>query len=195
MKKIKANVIKFWYLYLICLIIFPLLSSYVVELINKPRNEETISIFIGSCSSSSKELVDKLSQKKPSYLREINVRNYVYYGEDFSYFYSSFGKSEADLIILPESKINNETCAYYYAKLDPALFPNESFYFINENKECYGLLLHKKEEENSSLISYKDDTHDENYYAFFNRNSLHIGALNDSNWDTALSFYNIIKKG
>ena len=94
MKKIKANVIKFWYLYLICLIIFPLLSSYAVELINKPRNEETISIFIGSCSSSSKELVDKLSQKKPSYLREINVRNYVYYGEDFSYFFVHLAKAK-----------------------------------------------------------------------------------------------------
>lgn len=193
MKKIKSNISKFWYLYLVCLVVFPFISIYVVDVINKPRNEETISIFIGSCSSDSKELVNKLNENKPSYLREINVRNYVYYEDSFPSLYNSFGKNESDLIILPESKILDDTCMYYYAKLDESLFPNESFYFAGEDKACYGLLLHKKETNNDDLITYKDDDHDENYYAFFNKNSLHIGLVNGSNWNTALDFYNIIK--
>ncbi|HBB04994.1 MAG TPA: hypothetical protein DCZ41_00080 [Firmicutes bacterium] len=176
MKRLQTNFQKWWYLYLATLILLPCLSWYLAYMVNLPRNEETFSIFIGSCSTSVTNLYKAFNEKKPDYVRETKIRSYLYYEETFEQYYSISGKSASDVVILPESKIVSETVLYYYEKLD-SLFPvsEEETYFVPEEETSpYGLRIHQKEEVSNALIAYSDKTHDEDYYIFFKKGSYHL---------------------
>lgn len=176
MKTLRNNLHKWWYLYLISLVLLPFLSWYLVHTINLPRNEETFSVFIASCDTSTSALRFAFEKKKPSYLRETTIRSYVYFENSFQQYYSISGKNGSDVVILPESKIVSETVIYYYEKLD-SLFPiaEKETYFIPKGMSSpYGIRIHSKEEKENNLIAYSDDTHNEDYYIFFKKGSCHL---------------------
>ncbi len=193
MNRIFAKIKSWWYLYLIALVALPLGTCYLTYLVNLPRNEETITLFIASCQSSTKGLYEELMKNRPDYLREINIRSYVYYEDTFSTYYSYFGRGDADIVILPESKIASASVTSYYKKWSEDMIDSSSAYYsVESGLDVYGKLIHKKGEDNS-YISYKDDEHDENYYLFYGKNSLHLGPLSNSKWNTALLFAKILE--
>lgn len=176
MKKLRSNFQKWWYLYLVSLLLLPFLSWYLLHFVNLPRNEETFSVFIASCGTSVNSLYKAFNEKKPDYLRETKIRSYLYYEKSFDEYYSISGKNASDVIILPESKVADETVLYYYEKLDN-LFPvvEEETYFVPKDETSpYGLRIHSKEDTSSPLIAYSDETHNEDYYVFFKKGSYHL---------------------
>lgn len=176
MKTLRSNLHKWWYLYLISLILLPFLSWYLAHTINLPRNEETFSVFVASCGTSTSALRAAFKKKKPSYIRETTIRSYVYFDHSFQQYYSISGKNASDVVILPESKIVDETVIYYYEKLD-FLFPisEQETYFVPEDMSSpYGLRIHTKGKTSNNLIAYNDDTHNEDYYIFFKKGSSHL---------------------
>ncbi len=193
MNKFFGKIKEWWYLYLAFLILIPIGVSYLTYVVNLPRNEETISIFIASCSTNVKELRAELEEEKPQYLRQISIKSYVYDDKDFSQYYNYFGCQDVDIVVLPESKISSGTVLSNYKKLDASLESDAaSYYYPEGSSSAYGKLIHKKGEENG-LITYKDDNHDEDYYLFYGKNSLHLGEMSGTNWNTALTFAEIIE--
>lgn len=109
----KKALTKYWPIYAVTLIATPILSYAIVEQIQKPKNEETISIFVGSCSADARYLKEKLNGNKPSYLLEINLYSYSYIDSTFNTYYQANGKMDVDLVILPESKIDDASLITY----------------------------------------------------------------------------------
>lgn len=191
MSKFSANIKKWWYLYLIALLVLPAGCYYLTHLVNLPRSQETITIFIASTNVSTKGLYEALEEAKPTYLREIVIRSYVYYEDSFSTYYSYFGGSDCDIVILPQSKIDASKVASSYKKWSDDLVDPSQDYFSYENA-IYGKKIHSKGEENG-YIAYKDEERDEDYYLFYGKDSIHLGSLSSSSYDTALLFTNIIE--
>ena len=192
MNKVFKRIKEWWYLYLVALILLPIGVSYLTYMINLPRNEETISIFIASCGSDVKKLREALEKEKPQYLRQISIKSYVYSDHDFSTYYNYFGCQDVDIVVLPESKISSDVVLSNYKKLETDLDSGATYYYPEGASSPYGKRIHKQGEENG-LITYKDETHDEDYYLFYGKDSLHLGAMSDTKWDTALTFAKIIE--
>ena len=106
-----------------------------------------------------------------------------------------YGTDNSDIVILPKSKINDATVMRYYASFSEEFIStyidNPSFYEVEDDNRLYGILVHQAGEENY-LIDYKSEEYDDDYYAFFVKNSVHIGKLNHSSFVTALNFVDII---
>ena len=189
----KKALTKYWPIYVAAAIAMPVLSYVIVEQIQKPKNEETISIFVGSCNADARYLKEKLNSNKPSYLLEINLYSYSYVDSTFSTYYQANGKMDVDLVILPESKIDDASLITYYSPLDESHFSTND-YLSKDSKTHFGILVREKGEANS-LLTFSDDSHDENYYAFFGKSSKHGGSITNSQYDTSLIFISLIKEG
>lgn len=189
----KQAVTRYWPVYVLALIAMPLLSCFAIEQIHKPKNEETITVFVASCSADGRNLKQRLSSGKPSYLLEINLYSYSYLDSTFSAYYKASGKMGADLIILPESEIDDGSLISYYSPLDESHSASDD-YRCKESQTHYGILVRKSGEENP-LLAFSDETHDENYYAFFGKSSIHGGSITGSQYETSLLFLSLMKGG
>ncbi len=189
----KKALTKYWPIYVLAAIAMPIISYAIVEQIQKPKNEETISIFVGSCSADARYLKEKLNNNKPPYLLEINLYSYSYVDSTFSTYYQANGKMEVDLVILPESKIDDSSLITYYSPLDESHFSSDD-YLSKDSQTHFGILIRTKGEMNS-LLTFADDSHDENYYAFFGKSSKHGGSITNSQYETSLNFISLIKEG
>ena len=189
----KKALTKYWPIYVAAAIAMPFLSYVVVEQIQKPKNEETISIFVASCSADARYLKEKLNDNKPSYLLEINLYSYSYTEATFNTYYQANGKMDVDLVILPESKIDDTSLITYYSPLDESHY-SSSDYLSKDSQTHFGILVREKGETNT-LLTFVDETNDENYYAFFGKSSKHGGSITSSQYDTSLQFISLIKGG
>lgn len=172
-------------------ILCPILSYALVSYIHQPRNEETITVFVGCCDSKAKQAKSLLEENKPSYLLEIQFYCYSYLDSSFSTYFAAIGRENADLVILPESQINDDTLLLHYLPLDTK--SDSSDYVSKKNGKHYGVMLRKKGEA-STILPYADETHDEDYYAFYAKGSLHAGELTSSSYDTSSLFISVLKE-
>lgn len=180
------TVLKKWYLYVIAIGLSIFGCSYYVNFINMPRNEQTISLFISSYTSDTSKVKKYLESKSPSYLREIDITNIQPDSSNLEYFFVNKGLNRADIFILHESLLTKELLENQFAMLDNDYLSN---YFSYESEATnHGIVVHKKDGEDHKLITFKKDgKDDQNFYLFFRINSLHIGKLNNSNYDTAIN--------
>ena len=197
MNKVIKNILHHWYLYVLASVSTTAVVVMTTNAINRPINEETISIFVGSCGSSNTKLYNKLLEDKPSYLRQIRINSAVYFNSDFGYLYTAFGKGESDLVIIPESVIVDDVVKYYYTPLNESYMNSKlgevTYYTPSDMDTPYGVLIRTKGDTSSNLIAYSNETHDENYYAFLNKKSFHAGENNSVDHDTSIKFIDIIK--
>ncbi|MBQ7995755.1 MAG: hypothetical protein IJ247_06065 [Bacilli bacterium] len=196
MKRFVSSLARIWYVYVIVTVAGILLIDYAFNVINKPRNEETITLFVVSEGNDLKELKEKLEDNKPNYLREINIYGVRRESNEFSTYFDVYGKANSDVVILPESKIEEDVVFNHYSPFSfdylNDYIDGLSTYRLEKNGLDYGVKIHSKGEDNG-LIEYKSEGFDEDYYAFFVNGSLHIGEMSDSEYTTAFSFINIIR--
>lgn len=195
MNNILYKIVEKWYLFIAWLIISCILCITAVDLAIKPKDEETISIFIGAYSVDINGLKNDLTEKSPNYLREVNVQAYSILDQYFAMYYQTYGTIKADIVIIPESKIRDDTAETTYAILDKNYLKNYSLssdlYYINGN--YLGIKIFDKElSKDNQFIKYTNDEIKEDYYAFIKCSSIHAGKLNDSEYDTALIFLEVI---
>ena len=187
MNRTLKAILKFWYVYLLLIAVSVVGTIYYCDFINMPRNEETISLFICNYSSNNEALFSFLKEKSPDYLREINITSVNPHSSDFDYYMVNKGLNKADIFLLSESRMGKDLLTKQFAELKSDVL---SSYFTYESEDLNrGVLYHKKGDSDSTLISIINDKYeDENYYLFYRVNSKHIKGLNDSKFDTALSF-------
>lgn len=196
MKTIKS-ILHHWYLYVISLVVAIFVIDYAVAIVDKPRNEETFTLFAATMSYDLSKVNKLLNENKPSYLRELNTCAAKYDEiEDFNRHFLLYGMDNSDIVILPEAIIEDSIVTMYYASFETTYlddFISEGTYYQSKkDNKYYGVLIHEKGEENT-IMTYKDEKHDENYYAFFPKTSKHIGKLNNVSWTTAFDFTEIIR--
>lgn len=151
--------------------------SWLFGLLTQVPEEEKISVFIGSRSPSF-EKYNELNEARPAYVRALEINVHMVTEPNFPTFLSVFGHGEADILILPESKLPDELPGALYAEISEecrSLLPHLGVF--ERDGKVYGLRVHDKETHDSliSCLDYGEGETEENYYLLFNRNSLHLG--------------------
>ena len=175
--KIKS-LLKYWYVYVLVTAASVVGTLYYCDLINRPKNEETINLFVASYTSKTEPLYNYLKDRKPDYLREINITMTNPKSADFGYFMVNKGLNRADIFILPESYLFDDLLNEQFALLKEDVVGPYFDYTTDESN--HGVLLHDVGDKDNDLIKFNDDRYeDERFYIFYRINSLHIKGLNE----------------
>ena len=187
MKKNK-HLWRYWYVYLLLIASSVIGTIYYCDFINRPKNEETINLFVASYTQKSEPLYDYFKEKAPDYLREINITLVNPKSADFGYFMVNKGLNKADIFILPESYLFDDLLNNQFVTLNEEVI--DSYFTYTTDSSNHGVLLHDVGNNDNNLLQFKSEQYtDEKFYIFYRVNSLHIGDLNSkSKVDTALLF-------
>lgn len=188
MKNKIKRLLRYWYVYLLLIASSVIGTIYYCDFINKPRNEETINLFVASYTQKSEPLYEYLKEKSPKYLREINITMTNPKSADFGYFMVNKGLNKADIFILPESYLFDDLLNNQFATLNEEII--NPYYTYSSDSSNHGVLLHNIGDKDNNLLQFKTEQYDdEKFYIFYRVNSLHIGNLNKkSKADTAFLF-------
>jgi len=174
-------------------------SCFAVDLIVKPRNEETFLFFSSSYSYNSDLLKTELTKNMPSYLRELNVNAYYVKDSYFDNYFSTVGLLSSDILICAKSIMTEELATRYFTALDPiyvsTLLGDVDYITFGQDNTPYGVRIHEKgkQEDSKHLITYYlDEKDDEDYYAFYRNGSLHLGELSSTKWTTSFDYTKVI---
>ena len=182
MKNLLHKIGKHAWVYLTWMLAVCVFWSWLFGILTRVPTEEKISIFIGSYSREFTQY-DELSASRPEYIREVDLNIHLITEQNFSAFLTAFGTEEADILILPESKLEQEVPQALYASISSeycAELPNLGLFEVND--KIYGLRIHDKNTHESliSCLDFGEADKEEDYYLLFNRKSLHLGDLSPS---------------
>ncbi|MGN0813416.1 MAG: hypothetical protein ACI4MQ_07910 [Candidatus Coproplasma sp.] len=182
MKNILHRIGKDIWAYIVCIFVVIMLWSWIFNIITKVKTEEKVSVFIATYTNKF-EKYEELNDTRPEYLRTVELNACSINDGIFSSYLSVYGYEIGDILILPESYLSKDNCAYYYAEISAtyqAAFENLGYY-TTENGKVYGIKIHDKDTHESVIdcISYGDEDKEQNYYLLFNRKSVHLSDLSD----------------
>lgn len=193
MNKILLALKKHWYVYLLAIIVATSLSIYWCNFVTRPVDEQTITLFIGSYSLDKEALSNKLNEVKPDYLKEINIVSVKTGSSDFGYYFVNNGLNKADIFVLPESYVTEDMMNKQFATLNSSYLT--TYFEYESDSSNHGINIHKVGQEDKEIFTFTEEGKtDENYYLFFRTNSIHIGEMSNSNFDTAIKFAKVIKE-
>lgn len=178
----KTHFIYKWYLYVFLLIVFIVLDILIISYIIKPKNNEKVTIFVGSSKVNNDLLEDKIYSLNDNNLKEVNILDYSPDDYYFGVSLTSAGVVNTDLIIVPLDKINESFAAQYCKRIDEMEFDvNYDFEFISYSSINYGIKVYSKDL-NISLfdkyITYNEEEYEYlEYGLFFNKDSVNLKDL------------------
>ena len=178
----KTHFIYKWYLYVFLLIVFIVLDILIISYIIKPKNNEKVTIFVGSSKVNNDLLEDKIYSLNDDNLKEVNILDYSPDDYYFGVSLTSAGVVNTDLIIVPLDKINESFAAQYCKRIDEMEFDiNYDFEFISYSSINYGIKVYSKDLNISLFEKYITYNEEENDYLeyglFFNKDSVNLKDL------------------
>ena len=189
-----------WYKYLIAFIVALFCWVIIIDIIVAPKKNERIEIFVGSYGVSNEinDVVDK-----PPYIEEFIFTDVKINESYYFVLFSSYASSEdVDAFIVKESQFR-ESDIQYYQKLNEndvkELLGIEEFFKVNN--DVYGIKVYDGQTKTGLLAEYiiYDDGESaaEDYYMFFSKYSIHLGGLNNSQYDGIIEFLKkfLLEKG
>lgn len=178
-KKRAKALISVWYIFVVWAVISVILWHWITDLLTRPSSDEKISVFVCSENCGQAELVEKLQAARPEYIVQLEFKWVSSSDPMFAVYYDAFAVDGGDLIILPESKLN-EYSYVDFLELDISAVEsvyNRSFdYYRTEDGKAYGIEIDVL----NSLGVQNQESSEQKYYLFFNKNSMHLGVLKDS---------------
>lgn len=178
----KTHFIYKWYLYVFLLIVFIVLDILIISYIIKPKNNEKVTIFVGSSKVNTDLLEDKIYSLNDNNLKEVNILDYSPDDYYFGVSLTSAGVVSTDLIIVPLDKINESFAAQYCKRIDEMEFDiNYDFEFISYSSINYGIKVYSKDLNISLFEKYITYNEEESEYLeyglFFNKDSVNLKDL------------------
>ena len=181
-ERTKTHFIYKWYLYVFLLIVFIVLDILIISYIIKPKNNEKVTIFVGSSKVNNDLLEDKIYSLNDNNLKEVNILDYFPDEYYFGVSLISAGVVNTDLIIVPLDKINESFAAQYCKRIDEMEFKiNYDFEFVSYSSINYGIKVYSKDLNISLFEKYITYNEEENEYLeyglFFNKDSVNLKGL------------------
>lgn len=178
----KTHFIYKWYLYVFLLIVFIVIDILIISYIIKPKNNEKVTIFVGSSKVNNDLLEDKIYSLNDNNLKEVNILDYSPDDYYFGVSLTSAGVVNTDLIIVPLDKINESFAAQYCKRIDEMEFKiNYDFEFVSYSSINYGIKVYSKDLNISLFEKYITYNEEENEYLeyglFFNKDSVNLKDL------------------
>ena len=169
---------KFW-IAIFCIIVLDIL---IISYIIKPKNNEKVTIFVGSSKVNTDLLEDKIYSLNDNNLKEVNILDYSPDDYYFGVSLTSAGVVSTDLIIVPLDKINESFAAQYCKRIDEMEFDiNYDFEFISYSSINYGIKVYSKDLNISVFERYITYNEEESEYLeyglFFNKDSVNLKDL------------------
>lgn len=181
-ERTKTHFIYKWYIYVFLLIVFIVLDILIISYIIKPKNNEKVTIFVGSSKVNNDLLEDKIYSLNDNNLKEVNILDYSPDDYYFGVSLTSAGVVNTDLIIVPLDKINESFAAQYCKRIDEMEFDiNYDFEFISYSSINYGIKVYSKDLNISLFEKYIIYNEEESEYLeyglFFNKDSVNLKDL------------------
>lgn len=189
---------KWWQYLLLCFVsIFAVTSVYTV--VAQPTRQEKLVYFVGNYSDTYR-LDGYLQSITPEGIAQIEVRLAAPEDRYFSTVLSSSvvffagtaasGSVLADVLILPESVLKDMDVQVFASGGETVwkdLFGDQTYYSVDG--AIYGIrVFDKNEADDSAVLTYTlQGKEPENYYLLFGADSVHLGALNHSRSDAAIT--------
>lgn len=189
-----------WWYYALWLMLMIFAWEAVFTFITKPNEKESVYLFCGVENAKTGVMYADLEKIKPEYVKNVDVYACSVRVDAFDSVFITRGRTEGDIFILPDTYCEEKTMKACFYPMDSS-FVEEIF---GEDAECgkalcdgkaYGVKIYDKETDNGKAKAYFTYTYfDSNgekqavgdYYLFFNKKSLHLGKLTDSDRDGAL---------
>ncbi len=149
--------------------------------LGKTKEEEKADILLISEQYDHHAFEEYLSSIKPAYLKELNYRYLSPNDSYFSQILGTYGVIEADIFFVSFSKLEEINCSSLMLPLEQAKIQNlyaKSLSFYVSDGVTYGFEI--------SPHGFSNEK-EEPYYACFNKSSMHLGSLNGSSLDGALT--------
>lgn len=167
------NVMKYtWLIYLISAVLIGLLLNVIFGIVHKLPAYKTLTIFVSGevidSKGLEKDLITKYQDKELKSVTTISAKpNEGHYNTKLTV----PGYSSADVLIIPESKLNNLDIGYFALDLKNELITSfYSGYTLYQQKEVnYGIKINKE------LVKSYMNLPDEDCYMFLNGGSQNIG--------------------
>ncbi len=183
--KVLKNIFSKFYLYLLWAMIAAMLWGWIFSFVTNTTPNKKVTVFINTYACSDTDLAVELEKDKPENIKMIKVHPF-----SFSLFDSStFVKG--DIYIIKSSEI--ETYLPSFCPLNEQFRAENPLYqyYYAEDGTAWGIKVYDAETSTGVATEYLTYTVEgapqEDYYLFFNADSIHIGALNGSSSDAALT--------
>lgn len=173
-KKVLSN----FHRYLLWLLICVMVWAWIFTMMTDTSRAKKVTVLISSPAVSEYALSEKLEETKPEGIKLIKARPMSYEA------IRTGSSSEADIFIVPESELIE-----HIEELSEITCFDGFDSFVSDGK-IYGVLAFDPETgigAASGFITYAvPGAEAERYYICFNKDSMHIGDLNDSKDDAAI---------
>lgn len=167
-----------WYVFVVWAVLMGILGHYVTAMIVRPSPDEKISVFVCSESCDQIRLVENLQDARPSYVKQMDFKWVDPKDSLFSIYYDAFAVDGGDLIVLPESKLNEYSYVDFF-ELDAVeveqRFGQSFEYYRTDDGKIYGIKIDAEKS-----LGKQPDNSTQIYYLFFNKNSFHLGEWKES---------------
>lgn len=182
MKQVIHKIEKDIWIYIASVMVVVFAYSWIFGYLTTVKTEEKITVFIGS-NSATFEKAEYLNGARPDYLKMVEVRAYALSDSVYDTCLTIFGYETGDILLLPESNLNEQTCVDCYAEISvdyQSKFEHLGWYVVDG--KVYGIKIHDKQSHESLIdcLDYGKDDDEQDYYLLFNKNSVHIGDLSDA---------------
>ncbi len=175
MNRIASYLKRNWVAYLAVASLGVISSSLAGAFLGKSKEEEKIDVFLVAETIDYPAWESKLSEAKPTYLKELSYRFLTPSDPYFSQVLGTYGDVEADLFFFPKSTLESVNCSSLMLPLDEAKVKNifgGGLSFYEDEGIKYGI-----------RITPAGFGGSEEFYACFRSTSLHLGELNASSLD------------
>lgn len=167
---VKKHLLKDFPIYLLVIVSIPIITSYAIELKNKPKDYE-IFTFVSGANLTNKNTLSTLV-RNTGQIKEINISAFTYNEYFFNTVQANF--SIADIIILPKTYndkevVDNNLLANFLPLVEDEFY-NDTNYIVDGVH--YGININKLSEQFSFA---KCD-----YYLYIMKNSVHVNHWNNS---------------
>lgn len=185
-KSFSKHLSSFWYVYVAWALFAVMFTNWLIGMLTKPKPEEYVTVFIGSYSTSS-PLYQKLNEEKSDYLKFVEVECYsINDTETYYTMWQVYGAS-ADIVILPESQLEDVALSAYYIPLSSSLLTEwgvTQTYSYDKDGKPYGIKVFDKTEKTGVCSEYIEytmkDKEVENYYLLINKDSVHLTGIKET---------------
>lgn len=187
MKKINFKILFFNNLFyiLVASLAFTVASYIVFDTLSKPRVQNKVEILIGAETKNKKEFENKVLSYCEKDIYKINITALDADSNFFMNYYTT-SVSNVDFVILPSfflEKNGFKDNLNQYANLDKDMLEKKTsikdFIFYNVERLNKGILIYDSISQKGYLENEINYDKNYSYYLFLNKNSYHIGELNN----------------
>ena len=189
--KIIKNILSKFYLYILWAMLALMFVGWIFTFITDTVPKYKVTVYADVAQVDEIELRVELEKNKPDNIRMVKVHTFSYVA------FSSTAIADGDIYLIKQSDIDDYIASFCPLSAELCDRYAERGIYYNEEGVAYGIKVYDKTSSTGCATGYIDyspvaDAEAEDYYLFFNKDSLHGGALTEVESDAAITIANAL---